>query len=89
MKYIFFLILKRAMIENYYLEDFKLKDIIEYKNDGPIINIIDKSYKPKLGVIENLELLRAETSADQINGINKQNPLIRLKILQDLKLLQY
>ena len=66
-----------------------MKDIIAYKNDGPIINIIDKSYKPKLGVIENLELLRAETSADQINGINKQNPLIRLKILQDLKLLQY
>ena len=75
------------MIENYYLEDFKLKDIIANKNDGPIIIIIDKSNKPKLGVIENLELLRAEASADQINFINKQNHLIRLKILQDLKLL--
>ena len=64
---IFFLTPQRAIIENYNLGDFKLKNIIVYQNNEPIINIIDKSYRPKFEVIEQLELLRAEASAGPIN----------------------
>ena len=49
---IFFLTPQRAIIENYNLGDFKLKNIIVYQNNEPIINIIDKSYRPKFEVIE-------------------------------------
>ena len=54
---IFFLNPQMAIIENYNLEDFKLKNIIVYQNNDSIINIIEKSYRPKLEVIEHLELL--------------------------------
>lgn len=64
---IYFLTPDRAIIENYNLEDFHLKDIIVDKCGEPKIYLIDKLYKPKFIVIEHLNILKEKASSGTIN----------------------
>ena len=64
---IYFLTANRTIIENYNLDDFKLRDIIVDKLGEPKFYIIDKSYRPKFEVIEHLNMLRDKASSGPIN----------------------
>ena len=64
---IYFLTANRIIIENYNLDDFKLRDIIVDKLGEPKFYIIDKSYRPKFEVIEHLNMLRDKASSGPIN----------------------
>ena len=64
---IYFLTANRTIIENYNLDDFKLRDIIVDKLGEPKFYIIDKSYRPKFEVIEHLNMLRDKAYSGPIN----------------------
>ena len=64
---IYFLTTNRAIIENYNLDDFKLRDIIVDNSGEPKFYIIDKSYRPRFAVIEHLNMLRDKASSGPIN----------------------
>ena len=64
---IYFLTSNRAIIENYNLNDFKLRDIIVDNSGETKFYIIDKSYRPKFAVIEHLNMLRDRASSGPIN----------------------
>ena len=64
---IYFLTANRTIIENYNLDDFKLRDIIVDNSGEPKFYIIDKSYRPRFAVIEHLNMLRDKASSGPIN----------------------